>query len=73
MTGWVRSTHCAAGDCVEWQACTWRGQPMVRGRRVRNGRPEAAFTSLTRDEWNAFVAGIRAGDFDQLTQEGTTP
>jgi hypothetical protein len=55
---WQRSSFCNAGTCVE-VAKTSR---MVV---VRDGKdPESEILAFNVSEWVAFVAGVRAGDFD---------
>jgi hypothetical protein len=64
MTGWHKSSHCSAdADCV------WVD---IRADVVRVGGHSKAPTSsgllsvltFTHDEWAAFVAGVKAGEFD---------
>jgi predicted secreted Zn-dependent protease len=54
---WRRSRQCSAGSCVEVAAT---GEAIL----VRDSKnldvPPLAFT---RAEWEAFVAGVKAGDF----------
>jgi Domain of unknown function (DUF397) len=55
---WRRSSRCDAGSCVE--VAHIDGAFAVRDSKDRSG-PTLLFT---RAEWSAFVAGVRAGDFE---------
>lgn len=66
MTGWVRSSTCAAGDCL-W-ACVVDGT--IRLAQGNETGPHTFLGALDRAEWDAFTAGVKAGDFDSL---GDTP
>lgn len=63
MTGWRKSSHCDHNSCV------WVD---IRADVVRVGGRSMAPTSsgllsvltFTHDEWAAFVAGVKAGEFD---------
>ena len=55
---WVKSSFSANGACVEVDR-----QPDVI--RVRDSKdPEGAVLSFLPGEWNAFLCGARAGEFD---------
>lgn len=55
---WVKSSFCSAGGCVE---VAMQGMRVV----VRDSKaPDAGSLSYTRDEWQAFVAGVKRGEFD---------
>lgn len=54
-----KSSFCAVGACVE-VAESSDGGFLVRDSKSEGG-PVLRFT---RDEWSAFVAGVRAGEFD---------
>lgn len=56
---WRRSSACAAADCVEvaWAS----GTVMVRN----SSAPAGSMVSYSREEWQAFVAGVKQGEFDQ--------
>lgn len=56
---WWRSSRCGGGACVEVAAGP-DGQVLMRDSKDPDG-PTLAFTTA---EWEAFVAGIRAGEFD---------
>jgi hypothetical protein len=54
---WVKSSFSANGQCVEVS--------FGEGVRVRNSRdPGGPVLAFTGPEWVAFVAGVRAGEFD---------
>lgn len=54
------SSFCTAGGCVEV------GQSPDGAVLVRDSKDPQRATSLafTREEWTAFVAGVKAGEFD---------
>ncbi|MEV6306114.1 DUF397 domain-containing protein [Actinoplanes sp. NPDC051861] len=54
---WRRSGHCASGACVE--VARVGDHFLVRDSK----RPGSAHLSFTEEEWDAFVAGVKAGDF----------
>ena len=56
--GWRKSTRCDSASCVEVAIGSER--VAVRDSKDRNG-PTLMFSPA---EWSAFVAGVRAGDFD---------
>ena len=57
-TGWRKSSFCGASSCVEVSL-----SPGEIG--VRDGkRADSAVLSFTRDEWVAFVQGVKNGEFD---------
>lgn len=53
----MRSSFCTIGDCVEVE---FRGGLVW----VTNSFSPAAALVFTRDEWTAFLAGVRNGEFD---------
>lgn len=55
---WFRSSTCAVDHCVEVAADDDR--IYVRGRDDRR------VLWLTRDEWTAFLDGVKLGDFDAI-------
>ena len=57
---WLKSSHSYAnGNCVEV-----RRNPDGRVE-VRNSRfPDLLLPAFTRGEWDAFIAGIKSGDFE---------
>jgi Domain of unknown function (DUF397) len=62
VTGWVRSSFCAAGDCIEAKAV----DDTILIRRTSEWLIPWE-RAVTRAEWDAFVAGVKAGEFDHLT------
>ncbi|MET8985891.1 DUF397 domain-containing protein [Nonomuraea wenchangensis] len=59
MTAWRKASACNAGSCVEVA-------PVADGGvLVRDGKdPDGPSLRFDGDEWAAFVAGVRAGEFD---------
>jgi len=57
------SQYCPSGNCVE-VAVLPDGAVAVRDSKGRN-KPPHMFTA---EEWTAFIAGIKAGDFDLANQ-----
>jgi hypothetical protein len=54
---WRRSTHCDTNSCVEVAIAD-------EGVFIRNSREsEGSVLTFTRAEWDAFVAGIKDGEF----------
>ena len=58
MRDWHKSTASAAANCVEGRFVSDHVQ--VRDTKNKNG----AVLRFTHDEWRAFVAGLRVGEFD---------
>lgn len=59
MITFYTSSFCNFGECVE----VGRGPDGAMLVRDSKDREQAALT-FTRDEWDAFVAGVKAGEFD---------
>jgi len=57
---WRKSSFCTSGECVE---IAKRGETVV----LRNSRAPRAEVRYTAEEWHAFVQGLRAGEFDDLS------
>jgi hypothetical protein len=61
MTGWKRSSFCAQGECIEALRADdgriW----------LRSGSGQFSHVKLSAEEWFAFIAGVKAGEFDHLT------
>lgn len=56
---WKASEACEAGSCVE--VCGDEHDQIL----VRDSKnPEAGHLSFTKDEWLAFLAGAKTGEFD---------
>ncbi len=61
-TDWHKSSHSANnGQCVETHTCPGDGEVWVRDSKDPSG-PVLKFTA---DEWSAFTAGVRGGEFDR--------
>lgn len=71
--GWVKSSHCSTGGCVAvWVKAGASGSdncvevqagPAVVF--VRDSKdPDGPCLAFTPAEWEAFLTGVRAGDFD---------
>ncbi|MGH9210889.1 MAG: DUF397 domain-containing protein [Acidimicrobiales bacterium] len=58
---WRKSSYSAIGECVE--VAVWSDQIAVRN----SNRPEGETIFFSRDELSAWLAGIKAGEFDDLT------
>lgn len=57
---WRTGGRCDGGQCVEIGAM---GESVL----VRSSAdPDGKFVTLSRDEWQAFVAGVKDGAFDSL-------
>ena len=57
-----RSSYCGSGACVEVAALPDGGVA------VRDSKePDQAAHTFTREEWEAFVLGVKAGEFDVTT------
>ncbi|MBB2945103.1 hypothetical protein FB565_004836 [Actinoplanes lutulentus] len=54
---WRRSRQCASGACVE--VAKAGDEVLIRDSKNRHVTPLA----FSRAEWDAFVAGVKAGDF----------
>jgi hypothetical protein len=55
--GWLKSKRCDSNTCVEVALI---GQEVA----LRDSKdPSGPVLRFTRQEWNAFVAGVEAGDF----------
>lgn len=65
-SGWFKSSYSFAnGNCVEVQFLTDGGV------QVRNSKdPDGPVLTFTREEWEAFIGGVRLGEFD-LGDDGT--
>lgn len=56
---WKRA--CDSGSCVEVAVQEYRNQSTVR---VRQSDNQNHIINYTLDEWRAFVAGVKNGEFD---------
>lgn len=57
---WHIAASCESGACVQVAAA---GENIVLG---DSKRPDGPLLSYTRAEWNAFVIGIKRGEFDTV-------
>jgi hypothetical protein len=55
---WRRSSRCASSSCVEVAAVN--DEVLLRDSK----NPEVPPLSFTREEWTAFVGGVKLGEFD---------
>ena len=60
---WLRSSFCSQDSCVE-VADLPNGLIGIRAAGGIRGTKRRPTVYVTRAEWDAFTAGIRAGDFD---------
>jgi hypothetical protein len=58
---WRISRLCESGACV---GVARQGEFVLIG---NTDSPEAPVSQFTSQEWSAFVAGVKLGDFDDLT------
>lgn len=56
---WRRSSYCDTSACVDVAFVDGEHSGVL----IRNSRIAPAI-SATREEWEAFVAGVKAGEFD---------
>jgi Domain of unknown function (DUF397) len=61
VPAWRKSSKCANSTCVE-VARVDDDSYLIRDSKQTGGN----FLSVTREEWLAFVAGVKVGDFDSL-------
>ena len=58
---WTTANSCAAGNCVRI-AATGDGQTLIGDTKY----PSGPVLRYTKDEWVAFLAGAKNGDFDEV-------
>jgi Domain of unknown function (DUF397) len=68
--GWRRSSYCAAGDCLEVRLSE-AFRNVIELRRIKGESFLTGVLAVTRAEWDTFIKGVKAGEFDDLT--GETP
>jgi hypothetical protein len=79
MGEWTRAKACSSNSCIEvrglYRLLSHPPDPaeydgpytMIE---IRNSdEPEEIYVQATPDEWAAFAAGVKAGDFDHITEE----
>ncbi len=59
---WRKSSFCASGECVE--VARSDGSIVVRN----SMEPRLREVRYTPEEWQAFVTGVKAGEFDDLVR-----
>ena len=59
VPGWRKSSYCASGECLE---ATRQDDNIL----LRNTSKPRIITQCTVDEWRAFAAGVRSGEFAHL-------
>jgi hypothetical protein len=57
---WLVARSCESGGCV---GVARQGEFIVIGNTINPNSPVSRFTQ---QEWTAFVAGVKLGDFDEL-------
>jgi hypothetical protein len=58
-TDFRKSSYCTYGNCVEVAVTEEYGVA------VRDSKdPAGSLLYFTREEWNAFIAGVKAGEFE---------
>lgn len=62
-----RSTFCHTGGCVEVAAHP-EGDILIRD--AKNSDPGAPVLHFTKIEWDAFLLGVHAGEFDHVSLVG---
>lgn len=58
---WTKSTFCESGTCVEVLV------PVIGDVLLRRSRDRLSGNTIltfTKDEWDAFIQGVKAGEFD---------
>lgn len=58
---WIRSSFCDTGACVEVAVSPALERVYIRDTKERGERNYLVFTL---DEWDAFVDGVKKGEFD---------
>lgn len=57
---WRKATFCQSGECVE--VAQQNGMIVLRDSKRPGRRPQR----YTTEEWDSFVRGVKAGEFDHL-------
>ena len=71
MSNWFKSSYSAnIGQCVETRFNPeWAIENTVL---VRNSKsPEGSFVMFTKEEWEAFIVGVKDGEFDWPAQRAS--
>lgn len=61
---WTRSSRCDGGTCVEVAVYDGSGTENSNMVAVRNSQVPGEIAWFTVDEWEAFLAGAKLGEFD---------
>lgn len=61
---WTTSSFCDYGGCVEVAHVAPEIQKVQKTRWVRNTAEPTVQVGFTEEEWAAFLAGVKAGEFD---------
>lgn len=77
---WIKSSYCSGGDCVElaWQKSSFSSGGYCVETAPHDGHvlmrdskdPDGPWLRFTREEFAAFVKGVKAGEFDHLAGAG---
>ena len=59
MSDWKKARGCGDNACVEVKDCTEAGEVWIR----HSGHPMRVM-AFTAEEWRAFIAGAKEGEFD---------
>ena len=60
LPSWRKASFCASGECVE--VAQQNGMIVLRD----STEPRGSVVRYTTEEWQTFVRGIKAGEFDDL-------
>ena len=63
MGRWVKSSYSGVGNCVEAMKGVVNGEHMIT---IRDSERPAMSILTTTECWDAFIAGVKAGEFDNL-------
>lgn len=65
MTGWTKSSACDIGASCVWVAPAYETVVVTKaGRYAPTWGHTMPMLNFTHDEWRAFIAGVKAGEFD---------
>lgn len=56
---WIKSTFCEASGCI-YVGTSGHGET----RRIHIGDGTGAVLTVTQEEWDVFLQGVKAGEFD---------
>jgi hypothetical protein len=69
MGEWTRARACSSNSCIEVKYDGHR-DVLVRLRGGQDGFPWSGM-AVSMGEWATFIAGVKAGDFDHITEEAS--